>query len=157
MGMMKGGMAGANSQQSLSETQKQGLSELLSNYDAANLSDEDAKSLTDGIKELGIQRGKELAQALGDAGFDARALAEQAGLKGSQGQGGPNGGSKGGTPPVDAKGPDSSAVQTLQSVVEQLQDLLEENTEDTDYSAKLTEILEESGLDPSEPILDYRV
>ena len=145
---------------SLSDTQKQGLEEVLANYDPKNLSDDDAKSLVAQIKDVGLQPGRGLSEALGSVGIDARGLAQQAGL-GDQGgpgggKGGPGGvGGPGGGP--GAKGPDSAAVQTLQSVVEQLKASMSDGDSEEDFAALLLQKLEEAGLDTSEPILDFRV
>jgi hypothetical protein len=146
---------------SLSETQKQGLDDLLSSYDAETLSDDDAKSLVEGIKDLDIQPGSALSGALGAAGFDARALATQAGIAGERGgpgrAEGPGGGGGGPGGAQGAKGPDSAAVQTLQSVLEQLEQSASETDSDEEFGALLTQALQEAGLDPSQSILDYHV
>jgi len=87
-------------------------------------------------------------------GIDAKALGDQAG----GGLGGAGGRGKGGPPPAGAgqgaKGLDSAAIETLQSVVEQLQEATE--TEE-DFSLVLLESLEAAGLDTSSPIVDYMV
>lgn len=150
----------------LSETQQQGLDDLLSIYDAETLSDEDARSLVEGIRDLEIQRGAALTEALGSAGFDARELAAQAGIAGKPGGGGGPGGA-GGPPPAGgggggpggaqgSKGPDSAAVQALQSIVEQLEEEASETDADTDFSSLLQQALEDAGIDTSQPILDFR-
>ncbi len=167
------GMMGQGSS-SLTSDQQQGLDDVLSNYDTKNLSDDDAKAVVEAIKELGLQPGRGLAQALSGAGIDARELAQQAGLGapgeggtgGGKGQGGPGGSGGGGRPggpngpggSGGVQGPDSAAVQTLQSVVEQLQDALSESDDDTtDFTSLLLEKLDEAGVDTSAPIVDFRV
>ncbi|MEP2920765.1 hypothetical protein [Sulfitobacter sp.] len=155
---IQGGMPAQNSYgqnaSGLSDTQKAGLAQALQNYDVENLSDEDAKGLVSQIDELGIEAGRDLTAALGSVGIDAKALGDQAG----GGPGGAGGRGKGGPPPAGAgqgaKGPDSAAIETLQSVVEQLQEATE--TEE-DFSLVLLESLEAAGLDTSSPIVDYMV
>lgn len=154
----------------LSNTQKQALDSLLSDVDAENLSDDEAKALVSGIQEAGISEGRGLAQALGAAGIDARGLAEQAGLgpKGAGGAAGPEGAAGGGRPPGGGGGPggaggpqggsptegaDEASVQIMQSIVDQLS----EYTEEEDYQNILQAALEEAGLDPSQPIVDLRL
>ncbi|WP_299922840.1 hypothetical protein [uncultured Pelagimonas sp.] len=169
-GMPPMGMMGQGSG-SLSSDQKQGLDDVLSNYDTKNLSEHDAKAVVEAIKELGVQPGRGLAQALNGLGIDARELAQKAGL-GAPGEGGPGGGKGSGGPgggggpggpgrpggSGGAQGPDSAAVQTLQSVVEQLQESLSESDDDTtDFTSLLLEKLDEAGVDTSAPIVDFRV
>ncbi|MCG3268868.1 hypothetical protein [Yoonia sp. I 8.24] len=157
MNMIQGGMAPMAGMtpkaQSLTDTQKQGLEDVLSNYDVENLSDSDAKEIVSQIEELGIAKGQGLASALGDAGIDARGLAEQAGIGGAEGNGGRPPPPPGGGP----KGPDEASISTLQSVVEQLQASVDASDEDVDFGTMLTQALEDAGLDTSSPIVDYRV
>lgn len=162
----------SQSAQSMTDTQKQELEEVLNSYDTENLTDDDAVSLVSEIKDLGISAGKDLTSALASAGLDARELADQAGLSGtggpggSGGPGGPGGGKGGPGGPggpggagggQSASGPDSAAVQTLQSVVEQLQETYSEEDSEEDFTTLLLQELEAAGLDTSEPILDFRV
>jgi hypothetical protein len=140
--------------QSLTDTQKQGLDDVLSNYDVENLSDSDAKEIVSQIEELGIAKGQGLASALGDVGIDARDLAEQAGIGSAEGNGDrPPPPPPGGGP----KGPDEAAISTLQPVVEQLQASVDASDEDVDFETMLTQALDDAGLDTSSPIVDYRV
>lgn len=152
-------------QRNLTETQSSGLTEVLSNYDAENLSDDDAKALVEEIKDLGIQRGSGLTEALGEAGIDARGLAQQAGISGSSGSNAPPEGGQGGGPGGPggagggggAKGPESAEVQTMQAVLEQLQASEKEADTDENFATLLLQSLEDAGLDTSQPIVDFRV
>lgn len=137
-------------QATLTTTQQDGLTQLLAQYDAENLSDDDAKALVSGIQELGIKPGSGLTTALADAGIDARGLAEQAGLGKPPPPGG-GGGAQG------SSGPDSAAVETLRSIVETLQAEAEEGETEFDFTTALIERMEEAGLNPYQPTLDYRV
>jgi len=146
---------------SLNNTQQQGLTEALSNYDTDNLSDDDAKSLVSDIQDLGIQKGHALTEALSDAGIDANQLAEQAGIAGRDkptGPGGPGGGPGGGGGPsgAEASKGNSAAIETLQSIVDQLQETATDD-DDLSFSEQLAQALEDAGIDTSTPIVDYRL
>lgn len=64
----------------LSETQSSKLEYLLSNYDAASLTDTDAIDLVEKIRDIGIKSSHGLGKSLANAGFDARDIARKAGL-----------------------------------------------------------------------------
>ncbi len=66
----------------------------------------------------------------------------------------PSGGQCGGY--GGANGSDNAAVETLQSIVEQLQELAEQSDSEEGFSSQLRGILERAGLETSQPILDYR-
>ena len=76
-----GGVFGQFRPPAISAEQGAQLTELLSNYDAENLSPSDAEALVSDIRELGIRPGRELAAALNEEGFDARELADRAGVE----------------------------------------------------------------------------
>ncbi|WP_211097091.1 hypothetical protein [Aliishimia ponticola] len=159
------GMAGMSPQTSnaLTDTQKETLSGLLSKVDGDSLSDADAKALVEGIEEAGIAKGSGLTEALSEAGIDARALAEQAGLTGAGGAGGPGGpGGKGGpggpggglgNAAVEGKGTEDASVQLMQSIVEQMSEVSDEE----DYQEQLLSALEDAGLDLTESVVDLRL
>ncbi|MEP4198825.1 MAG: hypothetical protein ABJL99_24640 [Aliishimia sp.] len=142
----------------MTEEQGQKLADLLSQYDAENLSDEDAEDIVSQIKELGIEPGAGLATGLADAGFDARGLAEQAGIAGNGPPGGgpPDGGSRPKGPPpggsfqgVDSV--DSAAVSLIADVVESFQ-----NSDETDSLWDVLEpALQDAGYDTSQSIIDF--
>ncbi len=56
-------------QKTLTDEQKSQLQDILAQFDSENFSNEDKKSLGDLMKEAGIPRSRETAQALADAGF----------------------------------------------------------------------------------------
>lgn len=72
------GLAGA----SLNSNQKLLISDTLSAFDASNLTSEDALSIVSSFADAGIQPGRELAETMEAAGFDARAVGEMAGVQG---------------------------------------------------------------------------
>ncbi len=63
---------------SLTEDQTQLINDTLSQFDAENLTETDAKSIVSIFQEAGIQPGKSLADAMDAAGFDAKALGDLA-------------------------------------------------------------------------------
>jgi hypothetical protein len=56
--------------QSLTDDQKSQLTEILSNYDAENMTDTDIQSMRDEISSAGIRPGEELKSILEDSGFE---------------------------------------------------------------------------------------
>ena len=87
--------------QKLSDEQKTQLAEILSNYDAEDMTEEDMKSMLDEIKEAGITPGKELKETLEEAGFELKP--PQQGQGGPPPMGGMNGPMGGAEPPQFAK------------------------------------------------------
>jgi hypothetical protein len=66
-------MGGMPPPEPLTDEQKTKVQDLLSNYDASNMTAEDAKTLFKSFQEAGI-RGPGLREAIESAGFDAEAL-----------------------------------------------------------------------------------
>lgn len=131
----------------LTEEQSTGLSDLLKEYDASDLSDDDAKAIVAQIKELGIAPGSGLSDALAAAGIDARDLADQAGIGG-----GPNG--KSGPPPGGGEGRgtvNSDAVALIAEVLESM----ETDESETSFIETLKQRMEDQGISSSDPIIDY--
>ncbi|MBN2011469.1 hypothetical protein JW960_19205 [candidate division KSB1 bacterium] len=59
----------ANQNAQLTDDQKDQLQEILSNYDPANMSDDEKKSLMEALKSSGIGPSKEVRTIIEDAGF----------------------------------------------------------------------------------------
>lgn len=78
------GYVPGGSEAGLSRAQDESLMALLSNYDAKNLSSEDARDIVLGIREIGIKADNGLASALISGGFNARDIAEKSGVSRSQ-------------------------------------------------------------------------
>jgi Ca2+-binding EF-hand superfamily protein len=72
---------------SSSSSQAETISSILSEYDADNLSESDAKSIVAAFQEAGIEPSEELVSAMEEAGFDAKEVGTLAGV-GPQGGGG---------------------------------------------------------------------
>ncbi len=105
MGPMQSGLGGGAA---LSDDQKQLISDTLEQFDAENLTEADATSIVNAFSEAGIQPGREMAEAMSAAGFNAREVGELAGVEGPPpgkgGMQGPRGGggSQGAMPSVEA-------------------------------------------------------
>ena len=78
----------------------QTISSILSQYDASNLSEDDAKSIVAALQEEGIEPSKELESAMNEAGFDAQEIGTLAGV-----------GAQGGTPPANGGGMSASTEE----------------------------------------------
>lgn len=130
----------SKSSDSLTSSQLETISSVLENYDADNLSENDAQSIVTAFQDAGIEPSSELASAMEEAGFDAQ---EVGGLAGGQG-GGPAGGMP---PPPPAEETDSisSLLDTLLNTQED-----EESTSTTsfddimDYTSRILNLNEES-------------
>ena len=85
----------STSSTSLTVDQQQLISDTLAQYDADNLSQADARSIVETFSEAGINPGDGLRVAMEEAGFDAKAVGDTAGLQGPPPQGGPRPGSEG--------------------------------------------------------------
>lgn len=104
---------------SLTDEQKQTVSDILSNYNADNLSEDDIHSIMDSLKDAGIQPGAGLKEAISSAGFDADEILKP-----------PSDGGKGTPPPpppsgsefgsvASESGIDVSTLQSLQKILSQ--------------------------------------
>lgn len=127
------------SQQPFTEDQKATVESILSEYDASDLTSEDATAIHAAFQEAGITPGFGLFQMIEDAGFDAETLRE---LDPSIPAGGPKGAPP---PPPDAgfaSGLNKEAVSELQEILEKYD--LENLTEDDESS--LVSELESSGF-----------
>lgn len=63
-------MTGVRKNETLTESQKAKLEEILAKYDPENLDAEDAKSIFDAMREAGIQPSKAVKETVEAAGFD---------------------------------------------------------------------------------------
>lgn len=121
---------------SLSDEQTSLIEDTLSQYDADNLSQEDATAIAETFAEAGIPPGKEFANALSASGFDAREIGELAGVGE---KGGPGGQGPGGPPPPQSGGTESSSLD-LSSIMSYLDELSESDDGSTsDFMANISE------------------
>jgi len=86
--------------QTLSSSEEESISSILSQYDSSNLSEDDAKSIVAALQEEGIEPSKELESAMNEAGFDAQEIGTLAGV-----------GAQGGTPPAGGGGMSASSEE----------------------------------------------
>lgn len=145
-------MHSARTESKMSNEQSEKLSSLLETYDSDSLSDDDAKKLVSEIKELGIQPGSDLTNALSESGIDARGLADQAGVG--------KGGEGGRPPPPHGGGQGSKGVESVDdAAVSLISDAVAAYEESTDETESLQSILlsamEEAGYDASEPLISF--
>jgi predicted transcriptional regulator YheO len=68
------GIGSSQNMQSLTDEQKQKIADILSKYDAKNLTADDAKAIFKAFKEAGITPAKGMKEAIEAAGFDAEKL-----------------------------------------------------------------------------------
>jgi len=128
----------------LTDDQKSTISDILSQYDASDVSDEDAKAIFQAFKDAGITPAKGMKEAIEAAGFDADDLRS----RGMSDQGMP-------PPPPQSTSSSSinlSALQSLQEILSQydLNDLSE-----TDQNS-LTSALELSGFIYPGSVIDIK-
>jgi hypothetical protein len=64
----------------ISSSQEDTISSILSNYDASNLSENDAQSIVAAFQDAGIEPSEELVSAMEEAGFDAQEVGSLAGV-----------------------------------------------------------------------------
>ncbi len=130
----------------LSEDQKTTVASILENYDPSAVSEEDAKSILQALREAGVPPGKGLEQALGDAGFDFKSMRTAA-----FGDRPPPGGFQGGEGQTASVS--SQALEALRSILDQY-DL--SNLTDDDKQG-LAAALTEAGLLMPGSVIDRRV
>ncbi len=132
----------------LTDEQKSLVQSTLSEYDAENLTAEDAKEILSTFREAGIRPGKELRQAISDAGFDEKSLMELARPEGAPEP--PRGGGGHGRAQGTSSGIDVSALKSLQDILSQY-DLSSLSSED---ETSLLSQLNNSGLVRSGSFID---
>ncbi len=93
----------SSNQTSMTTAQKDFVTDTLSQYDADNLSDEDALSIIESFSSQGIQPSDELMSMMSDLGFDAQSIGDVG--KANQGDGQM-------PPPPPPEGEEASGVDT---------------------------------------------
>jgi hypothetical protein len=68
-----------STQAKMTADQKDQLQELLGEFSVDSFSSDDATSMVDAIKEIGIVPGQELEDIMADSGFDAKSIGDMAG------------------------------------------------------------------------------
>jgi len=73
-------MSGSNNSSSLTSSQLETISSVLSNYDSSNLSSEDASAIVEAFSTAGISPSRELANVMSSEGFNAKEVGDLAGV-----------------------------------------------------------------------------
>lgn len=124
------GMGSSQQQQaSLTEEQQQKVNEILAEYDAENISQEDFESIFAQFKEEGIPGGQALKSTVEEAGFDFSSNIEEAAASGEMAgmMPPPPPGGMGGMPPPGMQSSTSSEE--------------EDDSSEYDYASQLEELL----------------
>lgn len=139
----------SSQQASLSEEQQTLITETLSQYDADCLSEADAQSIVEVFSEANLAPGKAFADALSEAGFDAKEIGDLAGM-------GPNQESMGAKePPAPPKSEGQGFTDEMLTTLESLLAEYEGRDLDSDTIDSITATMEELfGLDKSGRLLD---
>lgn len=138
----------SNQQASLSEEQQALITETLSQYDADNLSEADAQSIVEAFSEANLAPGKAFANALSEAGFDAKEIGDLAGI-------GPSQESMGASEPPPPKSEGQGFTDEMLTTLESLLAEYEGRDLDSDTIDSITATMEEIfGLDKSGRLLD---
>lgn len=137
----------------VNSSQSDALKNVLSKYDASNITGSDAKNIVKDVKDLGIAPGKSLTIIFAQEGFDARSIGDQAGVgKGDKPSGPPPGGSKGG--PAGPRGEVNTEALSALTLLLEAKDGEEVTEEEwTDFYTGL----EEQGVDTSKPFIDLKM
>ena len=126
----------------LSKDQQNTISETLSSYDPENLTEEDAQSIAETFSNAGITPGRELANVMAEAGFDAHGVGELAGNE----------------PPHRPPPPQAQNNGFTEEMLSTLESLLEEREGediDADVIESITKTMQELyGLEPSGRLID---
>lgn len=113
---------------SLSDSQRSSVQNILAEYDAENLSEEDAQAINAAFRAEGIRPSAELKSAVEAAGFDAAELKPQDGPQGS-----------GRPPPPPPPSDEETVISTLFELLEEYEgETLDENAI-SEIQAKLQE------------------
>jgi len=99
-----------SSTSSLTSEQQETIASVLSDYDASSLTQDDATSIVKSFQEAGIEPSKAMANAMKDAGFDAKEVGDLAGVGKGHGQGQM-------MPPPPKKGEEDSISKLLDTLL----------------------------------------
>jgi len=145
MGQMTGAAGMMPKGRELTEEQKATINEILSQYDPANVSDEDAKAIFQAFHDAGITPARGMKEVIEAAGFDAEDLRSR-GMT-----------DQGSMPPPPTQGSRSNAINL--SALQSLQEILNQydltNLTESDQQNLLNQ-LEESGLVFPGSVLDIK-
>tara|TARA_R110001583_G_scaffold33943_1_gene114533 strand:- start:13368 stop:13847 length:480 start_codon:yes stop_codon:yes gene_type:complete len=138
-------------EQTLTTEQQTLISDTLAEFDAENLTEEDALSITETFSEAGIQPSGALETAMSELGFDTKSIGDLANSEATNAQGG--------MPPPP---PPPQSSDEISSMVSYLGELLEEQIAASETN-ELTEqarqdiyaqVMEKFGLDEGDSIIN---
>jgi hypothetical protein len=133
---------------SLTEEQSTLISDTLSEYNVDNLSEADAQAIVDTFAEAGLTPGKEFADAIASAGFDAKEIGDLAGVGQSQDQ-------SAGPPPPPPQSEGQGFTDEMLTTLETLLSEYEGQGLDSDTIDSITSTMEDLfGLDKTGRLLD---
>ncbi len=133
----------------MSQVQSSKLEYLLSNYDAAALTDTDAIEIVENIRDIGIKSGRALGEFLTNAGFDSGEIAQKAGLQDKDTAPVPS--------PHEANGKGGEINSEALDLLSLFVDSFEGGDITADDWASFFTGLEDQGIDLSKPIVDIKV
>ncbi|AZQ83076.1 hypothetical protein EKO29_02765 [Colwellia sp. Arc7-635] len=136
------------SEQSLTAEQQTFITDTLAEFNADELSEEDALGIIEMFSEANIQPGAALEKAMSSAGFDAKSIGDIAAASDS------------GRPPPPP--PPKQSTDEISSMVDYLAELLEETLaasesetlSDEDKQAILAQVFDKFNMEPSESIIN---
>ena len=134
-------------EQSLTADQQSFITEILSQFDADNLTQENATSIVEAFAEAGIQPGAALEASLTELGFDANSIGDLANVSG-----------EGNRPPP----PPKQSTEEITSMVDYLTELMEEKfaasnsneLSDEDKQSLLALVFEKFSIDDGDSIIN---
>mgnify|MGYP003654066258 FL=1 len=137
----------SRTQQNLTEEQQTFVTDTLAEFDADELSEEDALSIIDMFSQAAIQPGAALEKVMSSAGFDAKSIGDIAAAADS------------GRPPPP---PPKQSSDEISSMADYLAELLEEtlaasqseSLSDEDKQAILAQVFDKFNIEPSESIIN---
>lgn len=147
MQQMGQGQGPKHNQQPLSDTQKTQVNDILSNYDASNLSEEDFQAISEQLSETDVPRGPDFKATIEEAGFDFSEYAgEGRGEMGSQMQTQTRSMQGQGNGQHQGSGAKGEMQQTYANDLSQL--LASDEVDQSAYEALLEKIQQEQGRLP---------
>ena len=127
----------------LTSEQKEKVQEILSQFSTDELSGDDALSIVDSFKEIGVSPGKELEQLMADQGFDAKSIGDMARENGAD------------MPPPKPQQSVSSSNE-LVSFLEELLENLEGELSDDDKTSILSAVQNKFALEEKDSLIDVK-
>lgn len=137
----------SRTQQNLTEEQQTFITDTLAEFNADELSEEDALSIIEMFSQADIQPGAALEKVMSSAGFDAKSIGDIAAAADS------------GRPPPP---PPKQSSDEISSMADYLAELLEEtlaasqseSLSDEDKQAILAQVFDKFNIEPSESIIN---